>query len=42
MCLKAKAAAAAVSSDTLMPLTRISMSEGKNESPAGAASSHFE
>lgn len=42
MCLKAKAAAAAESSDILMPITRISMTEGKNESPHGAASSHLE
>lgn len=42
MCLKAKAAAAAESSHILMPLTRISMSEGKNESPLDAALSHLE
>lgn len=42
MCLNAKAAAAAESSDILMPLMRISMTEGKIESPPGAASSHFE
>lgn len=42
MCLNAKAAAAAESSDILMPLTRISMTEGKNESPLDALSSHFE
>lgn len=42
MCLNAKAAAAAESSDILMPLTRMSKTEGKNEIPLGAASSHFE
>lgn len=42
MCLKAKAAAAAESSDVLMPLMSISITEGKTESPFGEASSHFE
>lgn len=42
MCLNAKAAAAAESSDVLMPLMRISITEGRKESPLGAESSHFE
>ena len=42
MCLNAKEAAAAVSSDILIPLTRISMTDGRNESPLDEASSHFE
>lgn len=42
MCLNAKAAAAAESSDVLIPCIRISMTEGKTEIPLGAASSHFE
>lgn len=42
MCLKANDAAAAESSDMLIPLTRISMTEGKNESPLDEASSQFE
>lgn len=42
MCLKARAAAAAESSDVPMPLMRISMTEGRIEGPLGAESSHFE
>lgn len=42
MCLKANAAAAADSSDILMPLTRISMTEGKKDNPFGEASIHLE
>lgn len=42
MCLNANAAAAAVSSDVLIPLIRTSTSEGRIESPFDEASSHFE
>ena len=42
MCLKANAAAAAVSSDVLMPFIRISISEGRIERPFDDTSSHFE
>lgn len=42
MCLNAKAAAAAESSVELIPLIKISKTEGKAESPPGEASSHFE
>lgn len=42
MCLNAKAAAVAESSNILIPLTRISINEGKKEIPLDALSSHFE
>lgn len=42
ICLNARDAAAAESSDILMPLTRTSMTEGINDIPLGAVSSHFE
>lgn len=42
ICLNAKAAAAAESSDKRMPLMRISITNGNLEKPLGAASSHFE
>lgn len=42
MCLNAKEAAAAESSEILMPLTRISITDGRNESPLDEASNHFE
>ena len=42
MCLNAKAAAAAESSDVTMPHMRISISEGNIAGPIDAESSHFE
>lgn len=42
MCLKAKAAAAAQSSDVPMPFIRISNTEGSIDTPQDAESSHFE
>lgn len=42
MCLNANAAAAAVSSDVLMPPIRMSTSEGRIESPLDEESSHLE
>lgn len=42
MCLNARAAAAAQSSDLHIPFMRISITEGSIESPQEAASSHFE
>lgn len=42
ICLKAKAAAAAQSSDVPIPLIRILMIDGNIETLAGAALSHFE
>jgi len=42
MCLNAKAAAAAHSSDVLIPFIKISKTEGSIDSPHGAVSSHFE
>jgi len=42
MCLNAKAAAAAESSEVRMPLMRISITKGNLEKPLGAASSHLE
>lgn len=42
MCLNAKAAAAAESSDVPIPLVRISINEGSTDSPFDAESSHFE
>lgn len=42
MCLKAKAAAAAVSSDVLMPLVRMLRTEANIDGSLDAASNHFE
>jgi hypothetical protein len=42
MCLNAKAAAAAHSSDVPIPFIRISKTEGSIDSPHDAESSHFE
>lgn len=42
MCLNAKAAAAAESSEVRMPLMRISITKGNLEKPLSAASSHLE
>ena len=42
ICLKAKAAAAAQSSDAPIPLIRILMIDGNIDTLAGAALSHFE
>lgn len=42
MCLNAKAAAAAQSSDVPMPFIKISKTDGSTDSPQDAESSHFE
>jgi hypothetical protein len=42
MCLNATAAAAAESSDLLMPLSRTLMTEDNRGNPSDDASSHFE
>lgn len=42
MCLNAKAAAAAVSSDVLMPLVRMLRTEANIDGSLDAASNHFE